>query len=94
MGIDWQTVKMLILNIFVGVSNWFLAYQEYKIVLLFYILKCEGVPQGQKLIGQMLELIKPMKSSVDLGIKPEEREVTKNGENFCWLDMFRLPADV
>jgi hypothetical protein len=38
------------------------------------------VPQAQKLIGQLLELIQPMKSSVTLGIQPEEREVTKNGK--------------
>ncbi|XP_053405929.1 N-alpha-acetyltransferase 35, NatC auxiliary subunit-like isoform X2 [Mercenaria mercenaria] len=54
----------------------------YKLLLSVLIAfskdKCEGVPQAQKLIGQVLELIKPMKTSVSLGIQPEEREVTKN----------------
>ncbi|KAL4227585.1 N-alpha-acetyltransferase 35 NatC auxiliary subunit [Mactra antiquata] len=39
--------------------------------------RCEGVPQAKKLIGQMLEVIQPMKSSITLGIQTEEREVTK-----------------
>lgn len=39
------------------------------------------MPQAQKLIGQLLEMIQPMKSSVPLGVQPEEREVTKNGES-------------
>jgi len=37
------------------------------------------VSQGQKMISQMFELIKPMKSTIQLGIQPAEREVTKNG---------------
>jgi len=46
------------------------------------IWQCEGVPQAKKLIGQMLELFKPIKESIGLGIQPEAREATKNGMQY------------
>jgi hypothetical protein len=53
--------------------------------MLATCFQCEGVPQAKKLIGQLLELIPPIKSSVSLGIQAEEREVTKNGNCFKYL---------
>ncbi|KAH3833681.1 hypothetical protein DPMN_106994 [Dreissena polymorpha] len=40
--------------------------------------KCEGVPQAKKLISQILEFIEPIRSTISLGIVPEDREITKN----------------
>ncbi|XP_064608764.1 N-alpha-acetyltransferase 35, NatC auxiliary subunit-like [Liolophura sinensis] len=40
--------------------------------------KCEGVPQAQKILEQLTELVPIMKKTEPLGIQPEQREVTKN----------------
>ena len=38
------------------------------------------MPEAQKLIEQLLQLIPPMKSTISLGIQPEAKDCTKNGK--------------
>ena len=38
------------------------------------------MPEAQKLIEQLLQLIPPMKSTINLGIQPEAKDCTKNGK--------------
>ena len=51
----------------------------------FCLFQCEGVPEAQKLIDQLLQLIPPMKSTISLGIQPEAKDCTKNGRFFFFL---------
>lgn len=50
----------------------------YSLLLLFSKDRTDGLPQAQKLITQLQELVPLMRSSVDLGIQPPSREVSKN----------------
>ena len=45
-----------------------------------YIFQCEGIPQAQKLISQLLELLPTIKETICMGIQPESQEVGKNGQ--------------
>ena len=44
-----------------------------------WLFQCEGVPEAQKLIEQLLQLIPPMRATINLGIQPEAKDCTKNG---------------
>ena len=37
------------------------------------------MPEAQKLIEQLLQLIPPMRATINLGIQPEAKDCTKNG---------------
>ncbi|KAL5004056.1 hypothetical protein ScPMuIL_017512 [Solemya velum] len=40
--------------------------------------RCEGIPQAQKLLSQLSELLPNIRSTVDIGIKPDQTENNKN----------------
>nr|KAG5696325.1 hypothetical protein BaRGS_027935 [Batillaria attramentaria] len=50
----------------------------YALLLVFSKDRTEGLPQAQKLITQLQELVPLMHSSVALGIQPPGKEVSKN----------------
>lgn len=43
------------------------------------VLQCEGIPQAQKLICQLLELLPIIRDTICMGIQPDNKEVGKNG---------------
>lgn len=50
----------------------------YNLSYLF-VLQCEGIPQAQKLICQLLELLPIIRDTICMGIQPDNKEVGKNG---------------
>ena len=49
-------------------------------VTMTTLLQSEGLPQAQKLILQLQELVPLTRSSLHLGIQPPSREASKNGD--------------
>uniref|UniRef100_A0A8W8N5P4 Protein MAK10 homolog n=1 Tax=Magallana gigas TaxID=29159 RepID=A0A8W8N5P4_MAGGI len=47
-------------------------------LLSFSKEKCEGIPQAQKLICQLLELLPIIRDTICMGIQPDNKEVGKN----------------
>ncbi|KAJ8304627.1 hypothetical protein KUTeg_018210 [Tegillarca granosa] len=50
----------------------------FSLLLSFNKEKCEGIPQAEKLLKQLQELIPSIRSTLDLGIQPDSQQVNKN----------------
>ncbi|XP_067665722.1 N-alpha-acetyltransferase 35, NatC auxiliary subunit-like [Haliotis asinina] len=50
----------------------------HSMLMSFSKEKCEGIPQAQKTLVQLLELVPQVKATIHFGIQPEDREATKN----------------
>lgn len=65
-------------NLSVAVYNRIKFYRMFLTVLMsFSKEKCEGIPQAQRLLTQLIELVPAMTSELDLGIQAEGGGVTK-----------------
>ncbi|XP_048729829.2 N-alpha-acetyltransferase 35, NatC auxiliary subunit-like isoform X3 [Ostrea edulis] len=60
-------------------------FSRVKFIRLFFTTllsfskeKCEGIPQAQKLIGQLLELLPTIRDTICMGIQPDNKQVGKN----------------